>query len=403
MLHLIAFVSLFLVGRADAYQITFCAEYQTDYVDADLASPLDDYFEGNQNRPARGALIKVYRNSDQALLFSGNAAEDGADEGCVGPWSISTAVDVKILSTATLNGNEIRVKNDDTNNDVYASAALTNWNPGSTQTKPIATLNVHPAWNTAAAAGWALHRRNGGLSGVSLDFFVDDSTPSCSQSCSSGGDVWLNSGGSDARYIIVHEMGHALGYWRDEQNPVSPDYGADEGVCFSNALNVHEMNQKEFTSAAASEGWAHFYAAVAFNDSSDTSCGFVYYKPQDYNLNTVVETAANTYLDCDIGPTSPNVADFAYMETYCDGTFENRGVELDWLRFWWDFYTETTVTFTTCADIFDGANPKNWNDTDAGTLFDDPFFRLAVSADNEGWGTEFLDHAADNGVDHYQP
>ena len=65
------------------------------------------------------------------------------------------------------------------------------------------------------------------------------------------------------------------------------DYGAPYDSCFSFADPVasHSMNQKEHQSSAAWEGIAHFYAALAFNDTSESDCVFVYYKNTDWNLD----------------------------------------------------------------------------------------------------------------------
>src|SRR5690606_11383649 len=105
-----------------------------------------------------------------------------------------------------------------------------------------------------------------------------------SGSCERGGDIHLSENGADRRFVVVHELGHALEHFATGGGSIKK-YGSSTAGCETDPGRSHEMNSREWQSAAIGEGWAHFYAAVAFNYIGESDCGFVYYKSQDYDLN----------------------------------------------------------------------------------------------------------------------
>lgn len=159
-------------------------------------------------------------------------------------------------------------------------------------------------------------------------------------------------------------MGHAIGHYLNGSASPAKDYGATYDNCVTNTAQSHEMNQKEYQSAAAWEGWAHFYAAVAFNSTAEPNCRFWYYKTMDWNLDSV--TAGDPLKhDCEDAPmTGVPAAD--YLGGMCSGTLTNRGTEFDWLRFWWDLTTDQAVSLATIGNIWNDANPHAWRADDAG-------------------------------------
>ena len=76
------------------YDMVFCFEYDTDYDDATGLSG-DDYFTSNHARPARGARVRVVRNSDGYVEYEGYVPWQGSDAGCTPTLSLS---DVPIAS-----------------------------------------------------------------------------------------------------------------------------------------------------------------------------------------------------------------------------------------------------------------------------------------------------------------
>ena len=214
--------------------------------------------------------------------------------------------------------------------------------------------------------GYAVYRRDGGVNAIIRAYTDDGGT------FFDAGGLYLE-GRDDCRFCIVHELGHAIGYFRDNLDEPACDDGSSSTACYdANQNGCHhiigdfeEMQEKEYQSGAAKEGWAHFYPAVAFNSTAQTDCAIVYFEDQDYDLDGVVESPANTKLDCEAGPSVVMAKDYyTEMCVPLPGIDENRGVNLDWLRFWWDFMTEeAAVEFSDCIDIYDAANPRSWNIT----------------------------------------
>jgi hypothetical protein len=414
---------------ASAATVTLCAEYQVAYQDSNVLTTPDtdlegDYFYTNSNKVARGARIRVVR-SDGAVK-SKFASDDGADAGCATfTLDHTETFDVLIISEAEVNGNTVKVK-DAPGGSLFASNAVNtatntlmqSWSPSAgTSTVDIETNNPHNAWNAAAAAGHALWRRHVGLANKTFDLYLDDSCSS-GGSCHRDGNVHLGDDGLVKRFIIVHELGHAVEHFLTQIFDGDSDVDADVDDCYTVVNRNHELNSKEWQSAAIREGWAQFYAAVAFNQTTDPACGFVYYKEQDYDLLNGAEADDPHALSCEQGPNnlfgnpSPPVVDAKdYLGDFCaaTGSVDGRATELDWLRFWWDFMQEnTTVSVTDCGEILATAIDGDWgfplygawvdNATSATAAQYRPAWRMRTSAAALGLATEWDAHAVDNGV-----
>jgi len=411
-----------LAGPAHATAtITFCAEYQVDYADVDLESPHKpeyegDYFYSSSNKKARGVTIHVER--DDSTVVTKHADWTGTDAGCATFTLDETrSYTVSLITNLEVNGNTLSVRNNDTANNQYIGTArhvasgtkVQGWSPNAgTNTVDITTANTHPAWNIAAAAGWAMTRRHAGLANKTFIFYNDQGT--CGGSCEKNGKAYFDTLGTELRVVIVHEMGHMLDFFLGD-NLGSLDYNANEVNCITDTGQSHELASKEWHSAGIREGWAHFYAAVAFNDVSEADCGFAYYKEQDYDQINGIDGATSHAISCETGPgnVAPLVDAKDYLGDWCSGTLENRATELDWLRFWWDFMQEeSTVSFTDCADILGMAIRGDFITPAAAVWIDDatnsdpavrrPPYRMRASADELGLLTEWDAQDNDNGV-----
>jgi hypothetical protein len=128
----------------------------------------------------------------------------------------------------------------------------------------------------------------------------------------------------------------------------------------------------------------------------------VYYKAQDYDLDTSIDPTSRVphQLSCESGPVDPYMGNYRYMEYECNGVLENRGVELDWLRTWWDLHTEHDITAAELIGAIADSTPPTWNDTDVGSVVDDPWYRIMVGAGLNGLTVEFADEFDANGVAH---
>jgi hypothetical protein len=188
---------------------------------------------------------------------------------------------------------------------------------------------------------------------------------------------------------IAHELGHAWVHWANYPGTgdIFPDYsfrddlsfGPGEDHCASGASD-HSMVSKEHQTAAISEGYAHFLAAVAFNERDEVDCRW---KPQGQitwleGFSGAYEAfSCQGYADGDGGIEydSYNVRGYDYLgetlgespdEYTCldDGETADVATELDWLRFLWDLHSESPYGRDLAAqDILDlllATNPENW-------------------------------------------
>ncbi len=114
------------------------------------------------------------------------------------------------------------------------------------------------------------------------------------------------------------------------------------------------------------EGIADFFSAAAWNNfGADTDCVFRYWS--DFTI------------DCEGSLTSSWPE--AYMETLCYSTSHtDRGVELDWLRQFWDVQTDGTQP--SFDDVMEWVQEAWWLSVPAD--WEDPYFQLDNAADLVG-------------------
>lgn len=379
-LSLALFAFVFLVGsEAFAVNVKFCFKYAVNYDDAS-ASAGDDFWNNNNDRPARGAYVQVLQNG------VGHIGPVSESDGCTGNLSMTAGNPYAAIinSRAFVGTNEIRVYDDPTTPDGYSQ----NFNgtvPSSSGTITL-TTGLHNAWNIAAAAGFAQSKRRGGLSNKTYTFY-NTTCPSGSGSCASGGNIYMSGDGGNSKYIIIHEMGHDLLRKKNGDQGVSFSYSGTSDAPCDESSGEHSMTSEEYQSAAVSEGWAHFYAATVFNDDSQTDCGFFYYKNVD--MDGINGWDASRIISCETGTD--------HLGDYCGGATDY-STEVDWLRFLWDATTDHGLTFNNLAGIWDAAEPHNWNSTTTGSSSNDPEARLTAAAAAAGFATEWNADYTVNGV-----
>jgi hypothetical protein len=130
------------------------------------------------------------------------------------------------------------------------------------------------------------------------------------------------------------------------------EWGPHGARCDSNLIEGgHALHSAEYQLGAFTEGIAHYFSTLAFNNHGQTDGDFEYYKKHDddgpYNYETV---------DVEQGPTG---GVNAYLRSTsgceCGSNCADYGVELDWLRFYWDYRTNSG-TKPTHRQIFDHLN-----------------------------------------------
>jgi len=392
--------------------VTLCAEYKADFTDSGLGLPVsqrDDYMYSNSNKIARGVKLRIVSSEPGAADIDLWTDWTGADAGCADVvlddiWTY----DVKILSRTKID--DVYVEVNSTGSTAWSSTPLQNWTPVA-GTTDIETVNAHRAWNMTAAMSWALYRRRYGVSGETFVSHTDDVSP-CSATaaaCQSGGELWFRNTSSliGYRYVHVHELGHLLAYKFDGHNSSNKNYNSAAPTCqkFNGGTDGHAMSTKEHASAAAVEGFGHYYAAVAFNNTSQSDCAFMYNKTQDFDRTDAATSdfSPPDSISCEGSPVwDLSIVDARdYVDDMCTGTLNHRGNELDFLRFFWDLDTDEGLSFGEVAELYDRANPRSWNAVGSNGSSDNVWDRLQTAAAHASLGiSSEVAAQANNGVDH---
>lgn len=174
-------------------------------------------------------------------------------------------------------------------------------------------------------------------------------TPGCNNACSVDGDnyhIAICEGSTRRKFLIGHEYGHVnlLGAAGSYNNDCS--YGAGDPA-------DHGMRGAEYSSCAAMEGWAHFVAADVWNRGEhaggDPVGWFRWWSGGNALINVeagqgdCAERSGDTALNyrrryADVCFSDPD--GWQYESACAGGDCDGLGVELDWMRAWWDYHTD---------------------------------------------------------------
>lgn len=378
-------------ATAQAYDWRFCLRTQVTTTDSGVG---EDYYDtaGDTSHPARHARVRVTRNG--ATLWPTGYADAN---GCVdfeSPYTDDFHVEL---------WSEARIPRTDNSNYTnllsveFADGTQAYWHWYASYgagggTKTLYT-NLTRRSTLLGLSSWIVKRWSDGL--VNKTYTVRDAAcPSIpDNSCLSGGIVYINPTHYDRKFLVAHELGHALVHHWVNYSP-SSDYGQNTGGanCTTPAGMHHALHSKEYQSAALTEGFAQFYATAAWNFETETAAWFRYYK-DDYKNGSV------TVVNVENGDTGGATA---YLETQCTGTSDGRGVELDWMRALWDYRTnagDAPSHYEILRQLKNGVIGGLWGDT---TAYD--AFTAGVLEYDQQHGTDFharwLEMATFNGVDH---
>ncbi len=417
-------IALLLVSPAWAtnYNVDICAKIAVDFSDADLANG-DDYIRDNHDQPARGAHLVLYEVSplppytiistvaDEWALASGTSA------GCLSSTQVLSSgksYRIRIYSEALVNGQTVEVYDDPDNGTTLTADTGAPWIPLGGGTRTLTTSGDYEVWNILAAGGYAVWRNDlGNSTGTVTAYSAADG--SFYENTYDAVHIW--SSGTVANYlyknVIAHEFGHALMHRRYD-DPGS-DLTADDTNCpgvYPTDKNGHYFVSSEFEGGAFWEGFAHYYAAVAFNnDTTETDCSFHTYKPYDFDQDgddedaQPVDCAGNPVIDNspETSPASFTITGADYYGTNCiaDGA-HNRATELDWLEFLWHLDTTGTLAPEDFGTIYAYARANyTWNETGDGSGTNYPAYDLLSAANalhSTTWGAQWANHDQDYGV-----
>jgi hypothetical protein len=148
------------------------------------------------------------------------------------------------------------------------------------------------------------------------------------------------------KFITGHEIGHRVSDRND--GPMSASYGHSDApyMCrcdhiYTYGSSVHCMTSREPAHAAQSEGFANFFSAAVFNNRTENNGVYVYPKNALIKMGGVWKTVLppNTYYPWQAIPESNYDR---WMEKYCDPGDVAKGVELDWMKFFYELWTTGT-------------------------------------------------------------
>lgn len=258
------------------------------------------------------------------------------------------------------------------------------------------TIPTFHQFAITAVAAFAMRRHDAGLSGETFDIYYEP-TPAPTNSFQNSGDVFLSNQGRLNKRTVVHELGHAIAHILNGVGPRFSYDAAPSGNCPGQNGN-HWAISVEYQSAAVVEGLAQFYAAATFNSTAESDC----YMTRNGGATTDWDrdgTPDGSIYSCEGAPV-PGTADaFDYYGDWCLGADnDNRAVEYDWQRFFWDLTVDQSVPVNDIFDIYDNASPSTWFKTGDGTGSFYPSTRMRNAANSLGYLTEWDAEDNKNGV-----
>lgn len=350
--------------------VRFC--FKTEVLFGDYANG-DYWTDPNYDKTAYGIRALVQKNYLGTEIFLDYV--DG-DTGCTPMLALSTDATylVRLYTRSKVgNNNVVHVYQSDDPDTYQWGTVSWAFDPddiaeGGTATMTYPSEDNHSN-NILAAASYALRRRPAGLSNHNFYFYALD-CPS-GGSCHSDGYIYLDmpdaNRGRNSKQTITHEMGHLIGWKKDgDQSPSGHSYADIGCITCTSANDDHLIDSREWQRDAAKEGIAHFYGATAWNNKAENDCqwrGF----------------------DC--------AYHHDFLHIVCLGTDEDRGVEGDWLTFWWDVHRTFPLSVADIFDIWGAAAPHDWVDSSV-------YKRLREAADDFGLDLDYWDDwGRYNGVD----
>jgi hypothetical protein len=234
----------------------------------------------------------------------------------------------------------------------------------STVTITLRPTTNNPAFNAAAVAGQVLlsNLTLGGLGMPDGQYNImtnlgcpenPPGTDACYHEATdhvrTGTTVIAGRDGAYWKFMIAHELGHyvqdrAMGMpTRELEGDVS-----SEPLCTCNHYDqtwgnqLHCMQSRETIGGAEVEGFAQAFALRTFNRTNQFDPVMVYYKPFKFSAatNTVFPPLALDGWGAGTG----------WMREHCPEAW--KGVELDWMRFFFRVSSETSSNATKFSDIF---------------------------------------------------
>lgn len=403
----VLFACVFLLARsADAVTINFCFESIADYTDNHddfeaLANGVrEDYYGTDTPKALRGVYARL---TGGGTTYFDDYTADGLGSvaaSCTGLREIGTLprqVSFYLESRAKSQSHVIKAVEHNSQNLTtltFTSIVGTGTPSGSTLTFTWSPSQEYQRDILRAlnAAAYASYRHYGGVSGGDFVLDVGDTDNYTSgPSGSIDATVHLTDVGSERKFVVIHEFGHAIGRY----SAGARMFGDCSSYLTACPSSTHSMGSREYQSCALAEGFAHFYAADVFNSHSSENCAFNYYKDEfGLGFPTVDCEGSTTTGDQSVNGDYP----VAFMENKpCGSAWSGRGVEVDWARALWNIHSEqsspTGPTFNAIMSWLRNAN--SWTNTSVYSELDAEASQIGGPLNT--WWNSYSD---EHGIDH---
>ncbi|MFT5154849.1 MAG: hypothetical protein ACI841_004857 [Planctomycetota bacterium] len=334
----------------------FCMRWVYQSIDSGFG---EDYYTSGSLMKARGMKVIVdHANWTQPRTFFCNDIN-----GCFSFASDENmGFEVTVFAEARLGGDDnVTVRGFDTiaqanvNNPDQTQKWIFTANPGGTPRRVYYQSGAGDMASLMAFGSfvfhWVDHKTSPRLAGDRDLLLV---TESCQGgSCQSGDQVRMKPGDSNRKFLVGHEVGHWLHrqWTNDQMGYDNATWSANSGdpECAFAGVGSHAMRSKEYAVGGFIEGTAHYLAALAWNNHDSQQAIFKYYKEIDDAVYS--DMAADNWIVEIEGQVGALGGTTNWMENECFVS-DGHSVEMDWMRFWWDYRTNPGVG-PNHYDIFD--------------------------------------------------
>ena len=202
----------------------------------------------------------------------------------------------------------------------------------------------------------------------------------------------------DNKFIIAHEMGHRFLYMVNSGIPSTncSSFRTGSGALCDDAL--HGVTSLEYQRCSWNEGFAHFFAAAAWNNhgAGESTCIFRHWSRGTLNCTRSSASYTDKYMENTNGTGCP-----PQCVGMCNSDYDGFGVEWDWWRAFWD---AATCPSSICSNDLDMGDFESWFDGMTTSSTDNYrwFNYLHDEATTIGGNLEdaWLYGACYNGIDH---
>lgn len=331
-------LSLFVLGGAsEAYAVThtICLRIPVTLED-ETGMPGEIGTSGNWK--ARGIRMRVLNGYTASQVMGWTYAS--ASSGCAtfsatnnGPFLIQFQPRGQLADS-----NELQVRNDAGVLPTY-SAGTETFSSGGTHVVVVDSEWILP--RMYAITAYAIQSGfRGQFDDETLVVYYNRGSPCSCDTTSSGncsncacrtngvGRINICPSATDRKFVIGHEYGHLN---------LSLSTGSYTNNCGGGGSG-HGMRSAEWDSCAAMEGWAHFVAVEVWNDdehdNSGDPPGWMRYWGSGLPLIDVEGGAGG-------GACGSSYRKWYAQACHCwPNTCDGWNTELDWMRTWWDYYTD---------------------------------------------------------------